>query len=96
MAYQKYYGFHYDAFVQNTEFNGTDSETARSPCGIMILMPRLNFRRQSTYRLTTSMPLDGVDSTQADLPDIKIGSTMPLNRGIAIMGQRVKRGMDIE
>ncbi len=41
------------------------------------------------------MPLNKETSVEANLPDIKIGATMPLDRGLAIMGQRIKRGMDI-
>lgn len=93
MAYQKYYGFHFDAFVEIQVTIPIHKST------ITLWNNDINaptqFKRQGHYRLTTSMPLNGTDSDQADLPDIKIGSTMPLNRGLAIMAQRVKRGMDI-
>jgi ABC-type branched-subunit amino acid transport system substrate-binding protein len=92
-AYQKYYGFHYDAFVEIKVSVPITNST------ITLWNNDINkpteFTRRETYLLTNSMPLNEKTLKEAALPDIKIGATMPLNRGIAIMGQRIKRGMDI-
>lgn len=92
-AYQKYYGFHYDAFVEIQITQPIQNST------ITLWNNDINtptqFEKRAAYILATSMPYDEKKLAQPALPDIKIGATMPLNRGIAIMGQRIKRGMDI-
>lgn len=93
LAYQKYYNFHYDAFVELRIAQPIEESTIT--LWNNNIKTSEGFTEQESYFLTTSMPYSKTNLTKASLPDIKIGATMPLNRGIAIMGQRIKRGMDI-
>jgi ABC-type branched-subunit amino acid transport system substrate-binding protein len=93
MAYQKYYNFTFDAFVQIDLTVPIDKSTItlwyNDNTG-----PTL-FKKDQTYRLTAAMPIEAENHTDTTTSEIKIGATLPLDRGLAIMGQRVKRGMDI-
>lgn len=93
MAYKKYYNFHYDAFAE-IKVTVPIANSTITLWNNDINSPT-SFAPKRTYRLITSMPLEKETGSQQNLPEIKIGATMPLDRGLAIMGQRIKRGMDI-
>lgn len=92
-AYQKYYGFYYDAFVEIKV--APEIEKSIITVWNRNIQQTGPFQPKEAYIISSSMPLNGKKTSDTTLPDIKIGATMPLNRGIAIMGQRIKRGMDI-
>lgn len=93
MAYQNYYQFYYDALVE-MRVNIPISESTITLWNNDIKTPT-RFERKAQYNLVTSIPIADLEKANLAKPQIKIGSTMALKRGVAIMGQRIKRGMDI-
>jgi ABC-type branched-subunit amino acid transport system substrate-binding protein len=93
MAYQSYYNFYYDAFIE------IDAKLPLNKAIIKLwnnnIKTPTNFTHQTSYNLVTSIPISKFKEEQLSKPDIRIGSTMSLKRGVAIMGKRIKRGMDI-
>lgn len=94
MAYQSYYNFYYDAFIE------IDAKLPLNKAIIKLwnnnIKTPTNFTHQTSYNLVSSIPISDLeDPMQLSKPDIRIGSTIALKRGVAIMGQRIKRGLDI-
>lgn len=93
LAYKNYYKFHYDAFAV------IDVNIPIATSSITLWNNNIkhasSFVKQEAYNLTTGMPVTGLASDYATKPEIVFGSSMSLNRGVANMGHRVKRGMDI-
>ncbi len=93
MAYQNYYNFFYDALIEIQIKTPLDKSTI-SVWNNDINTPT-KFERKAQYNLVTSIPSSEIEESHLAKPEIKIGSTLALKRGVAIMGQRIRRGMDI-
>lgn len=55
------------------------------------------FSQAALYNIVSGQPLDVVsgETSIATTPPIAVGSSMSLTRGVAVMGQRTKRGMSV-
>ena len=93
IAHRKYYNFFYDAFAVITV--GSSVDTTPITLYRNNLKTEENFALYQTYNIVTAIAKGTPTYKQKRKKDFFIGSSMALELGVPIMGQRTKRGMSV-